>query len=42
MPISRRKRITKTCQNSTDLAREAVGCRGVFGALARRSVLPPA
>jgi hypothetical protein len=42
MPISRRERTTKTCQNSEDLARAAVGCMGGFGALARHSYLPPA
>jgi hypothetical protein len=31
LPISRRERATKACQNANDLAREAVGCMGVFG-----------
>jgi hypothetical protein len=31
LPISRRKRTAETCQNANDLAREAVGCMGVFG-----------
>jgi hypothetical protein len=31
MPISRRKRAAKACQNANDLAREAVGCMGGLG-----------
>ena len=42
MPISRRERATKRCQKTNDLAREAVGCIGVFGDPARRSGLAPA
>jgi hypothetical protein len=42
LPISRCERTAKRCQKANDLAREAVGCMGVFGALARRSDLPPA
>ena len=31
LPISRRERAAKRCQKPNDLAREAVGCMGVFG-----------
>jgi hypothetical protein len=31
LPFSRRERAAKTCQNATDLAREAVGCNGGLG-----------
>jgi hypothetical protein len=31
LPISRRERTNKRCQKANDLAREAVGCMGVFG-----------
>jgi hypothetical protein len=31
LPISRRERTTQTSQNAFDLAREAVGCMGMFG-----------
>ena len=37
LPISRCERTTATCQNTHDLAREAVGCRDVFG---RWSLVP--
>jgi hypothetical protein len=39
LPVSRRERARMTFQKPTDLAREAVGCTGVFGVLARRSGL---
>jgi hypothetical protein len=32
----------KVCQKANDLAREAVGCMGVFGTLVARSAQPPA
>ena len=32
LPISRRERATRSLQKANDLAREAVGCIGVFGA----------
>jgi len=31
LPISRRERATKRYQKTNDLAREAIGCMGVFG-----------
>ena len=31
LPISRRERAAKDCQNTNDLVREAVGCIGGFG-----------
>jgi len=31
LPISCRERASKYCQKANDLAREAVGCMGLFG-----------
>jgi hypothetical protein len=42
MEFSRRKRITETYQNATDLVRAAVGWNDVFGDPVRHSGLPPA
>jgi hypothetical protein len=42
LPISRCERAATNCRNANDLAREAVGCMGVFGALVSRSEEPPA
>jgi hypothetical protein len=33
LPISRRERATQSVSKTNDLAREAVGCMGVFGTL---------
>jgi len=37
LPFSRRERAGRDCQKTNDLAREAVGCNGVFGGSSRRS-----
>jgi hypothetical protein len=42
LPFSRRERAANHLQKSTDLAREAVGCNGLFGAPASIVRVPPA